>query len=297
MFFAYFIALFSGILWGGVTFLYSLLNNSYPISNNSSFILIILFFIDFIAFISVSFYIFFRKKNRISILTLSNKGMIFSCLAGILSASAMLCYLFAISTMNSSYIASISALYPIIGATFSYVLLKEKLSRYAKYGFLIAIFCSALLSYQYDNEFYILGGVLALCTAFGWGIEIAVSGYAMRYLKFHYVYLFRQLSSSILYLASFLTLFYIKKDIPDGINFNIKFILLGIISFSIISYYLYYRAIYYIKPIRAMILNITYGVWVVVFEYFFSNSNISISHILLSLGIVLGCVFVLRENV
>lgn len=295
MFFAYFIALFSGVLWGGVTFLYSLLNNSYPISDNSSFILLILFSIDFIAFISALFYIFFKKKNKISIL--NNKGIFFSSISGILSASAMLCYLFAISTMNSSYIASISALYPIIGATFSYILLKEKLSRYAKYGFLIAIFCSALLSYQYDNEFYILGGILALCTAFGWGIEIAVSGYAMRYLKFHYVYLFRQLSSSILYLVSFLTLLYIKKDIPDSINLNIKFILLGIISFSIISYYLYYRAIYYIKPIRAMILNITYGVWVVVFECFFSNSNISISHILLSLGIVLGCVFVLREDV
>lgn len=295
MFFAYFIALLSGFLWGGVAFFYSLLNNSYPVSNNISFILIILFIIDCIAFFSSLVYLLTNKDNKVR--KEQNKGIFFSCLAGILSSSAMICYLFAINTMSSSYIAPISALYPIFGAILSYFLLKEKLSQHAKYGFVIAIFCSALLSYQYDNEFYILGGILALCTAFGWGIEIAVSGYAMKYLPFHYVYFFRQLSSSVLYLVSFSTIFYVKRDLPYNMSFNTLILLLGIISFSIVSYYLYYRAIYYIRPIRAMILNITYGVWVVVFEWIFGNSNMSIPHFLLSLGIVLGCIFVLREDV
>ncbi|MCF7530281.1 DMT family transporter [Neisseria lisongii] len=295
MFVGYLFALVSGLLWGIATFLYSSLNNSFFLSH-PFFILIIIFSIDFLAFLFSGAYIAFNA-NKIPFNKRNFIGIILSCFSGILSSISMIFYLLAIQRMDAVYVAPISSMYPIVGAILSYFLLEEKLNHYAKFGFLFTVLCVIGLGFSPSSaDFSWLGFLFSLFTVIGWGSEITISGYAMKYLDFYSVYFFRQLSSSLLYFITILFVLELNYDDVNNFMSNNGVFVLGIIFSSIISYFLYYRSVYYINPIKAMLLNTTYGIWVVLLSWLYANSEFSIVNILLSIGIIIGCTLVLKET-
>ena len=87
----------------------------------------------------------------------------------------------------------------------------------------------------------------------------------MRSLSGLQVYFLRLSGSTLGYLLILLVLF--LQDFPvDLFDFSYAQIS-GVITFGALSYCCYYQAIYLLKPIKAMALNITYSIWAIGLGY------------------------------
>lgn len=277
----YILGILSGLFWGITSILYGFSNISESIS------ILIVFFVDFLGLILSVFYFFF-KENKLKI---HLRGILFCSVSGIFGGPiGMLFYLKAIESIGSVASSSISIIYPIFGSIFSFFLSKEKITKISLLGLVIAISCIIVFTNTgKDNDLFkqlnFLGICFALITAISWGGEIISSSYAMKYYDGITVYFFRQLFSSIGYILFIIT--NINLNNIDLTNFPYK-IIISIIFSSILSYFLYYQTIYFIEPLKAMALNITYGIWVIILSILFLDLYLDFKIIFLGIGILLG---------
>ena len=294
--------LFSGLLWGITGILYENLNILYPVTTVISVILIILFIVELMSGVLVSSSILvLYKRNLTKELTI--KTIILAISLGVIGGPiGMLCYLQSISLIGVGYAAPISSIYPVFGTILSFLFLKDKIRKIGILGIFITLICTFLLSLNINSgSFSILGICLALICALSWGTEIVLSSYVMNLMgniaSSKYAYALRQVGASLGYL---ILLFYFKINfihlIHNILNINFDFFILGIILSSMFSYLLYYYAIDKLKPIRAMMLNITYGVWIVLLGSFIDNNIINFKQIILVIGILIGSIIVLRAK-
>lgn len=279
----YIFGLLSGLFWGITSILYGFIN----IDNLLTIFL--LFIIDFSGLIVSGLYIFLNNEN----ITINLKGLFFCFISGILGGPiGMLCYLKSIELVGGIITSSISISYPIFGAIFSFLFLKNKPTFFEILGLSLSIVSLGLfLKPSYTTQSYninILWSGIALLTAMSWGAEIVFSSYAMKYYNGTKVYFFRQSFSSIGYLGIIFYMIDFDNFYLSNINYEI---VIGIISSSILSYFLYYQSIYLIKPIKSMALNITYGIWILLLSVIFLNQNIDYKTIILCLGILTGTLF------
>lgn len=297
-----FAGLISGLLWGITGILYSKLNVLYPVTTVISVILLILFIVEFMSGVLVgSSILVLYKRNFTSDLT--KKSIFLAILLGIIGGPiGMLCYLQSISLIGVGYAAPISSIYPVFGALLSFAFLKDKIRLIGVLGVLLTLICTFFLSLDVnEGNISLLGILLALVCAFSWGTEIVLSSYVMQLMgkvaSSKYAYALRQVGASLGYL---LLLIYFKINFSalskEIIDINFDFFIIGIILSSMFSYLLYYYAIDKLRPIRAMMLNITYGVWIVLLGLFINNSMTSFKQFILVLGILLGSIIVLRAK-
>ncbi|SUC09735.1 carboxylate/amino acid/amine transporter [Pasteurella canis] len=293
----YFWGILSGLLWGIAGILYELLSSYYPLTNSLTIILFLLLIIEFSAFMfcAVSHY----KLNLFKQFELKNKSVYLGILAGMIGGPiGMLCYLQAIQYIGVGYAAPISSIYPVFGTIFAFLFLKDAITKLGIIGLCLAIGCTILLGLDISNsQFSVLGIVLAITCAISWGGEIVISSYVMQSIKSSSAYFLRQLGSSFGYIILVL---YLDVEFFNSIEFfkDTRFltIIIFIILSSMASYFLYYRAIYLIKPIRAMMLNITYGFWIILIGFLLNGKHIDIMTMLLVIGVVLGAGLTLKDK-
>lgn len=291
--------LLSGFLWGVTGILYANLNELYPVTTVISVILFLLFMVEFTSGLLVGSSIFLLYK-RTFFQSLNKKYILLSMLLGIIGGPVgMLCYLQAITLVGVGYAAPISSIYPVFGALLSLIFLKEKMAKIGFLGGFITLFCTFMLSLDIQSaQFSLLGIALALICALSWGSEIVLSSFVMKSMtatnSAKFTYFFRQLGAALGYLVLLLS---INLDIKNLLtNFtHIKFdlFILAIVLSSMFSYILYYFAIDKLKPIKAMMLNITYGVWIVLIGIVLGSGTVQFTQMLLIVGILLGAILVL----
>lgn len=275
----YYIGLLSGLLWAISGVSYNLLYNNFPNLDSLFFSILALFFIECFALLSIS-YFHLRRKHFPSI-NKSNFLIIFSGLLG--GPIAMLCYLNAIQLIGVSHAAAISSTYPIIAAILSIKFLKEKKEHLSIFVFIIV--STIFLNTKVENTFNLFGLILSIIASFSWASEIFLSSYTMHNNKNNSedVYFIRQLSSTIGYIIIIFYIILFKNNLyiqpKEEINLPLTILVIILITSSSLSYFLYYKTIEILKPIKAMALNITYGSWSIILSAMLSLEKIEIKSI------------------
>ena len=293
----YYIGILSGLLWAISGVSYNLLYNKFPSLDSLFFSILALFFIEFFSLISISY--FHLRKKRIPPINKSNFLIIFSGLLG--GPIAMLCYLNAIQLIGVSHAAAITSTYPILAAFLSIKFLKEKKEHLSI--FILIISSTVFLNIKTQNTFNLLGLILSFIASFSWASEIFLSSYTIHNNKnkSEDVYFIRQLSSTIGYIIIiFYLIFLLKNNLSiqprEEINLILPILVITLIISSGLSYFLYYKAIEILKPIKAMALNITYGAWSIILSAILYLEKLDIKSILTCLIIFTLTYILAREK-
>lgn len=289
--------LFSGFLWALTGFLYDELKSLHPMIQTFGIILTILFVVELMSGFGALISLLSLDKKRV-FKPIQDKRILLSLFSGLFGGPiGMFCYLSAIDQIGISYTASISSLYPILATLLSLLFLKETITLQGILGIFLALGAGSLLSQNAYEHFSWIGLTLAFICALSWGIEVVLASYVMQSNQVSYAYCFRQLGSISGYgiLLIFLELHPIKLfTLFQDLQFNA--FLLAIILCSLGSYLLYYFAIDQLKPIKAMMLNMTYGIWAVILGYVFGQINGSYSLLFSVSLILLGTILVLKQR-
>lgn len=209
---------------------------------------------------------------------------------------------YAIASAISAPIAgAFSALYPVVGAIASFLVFRERLDKIKILGGLLAII-GVITTYKLESASLAVY-IIALIPAFGWGLE-AIFGYKLIKddvnpivtITIRHIY-------SALILAICLVVFLVSSgqysyvaEFYSGIKFSD--VLLGVNNGFIwpvfvvascigaTSYILWYTSMKYVSVAPAMILNISYVLWIPIILLLppFSQK--------ISFNILLGCIII-----
>lgn len=306
------IGLMSGLTWGLYTvILYTVLNlyvNAKGDLLSLQGIMLILITTILISGVDLFFNIIFElfvmsRKNLIpefkSVL-FSKKG--FGIIPAAILAGPFGLIPYAIAGAISAPVAgALSALYPVVGAVASFIVFKEKLPKLKIIGGSIAIL-GVIATYQLQTVSPVVY-IIALIPAFGWGLE-AIFGYKLMKedvnpivtITIRHIYSMIILGLCLVVFLlisgeySYIVEFYSGIQYSDMFSYvNTAFILPTFIIGSFIgggSYILWYVSMKYISVAPAMILNITYVLWIPIILMLppFSQT--------ISPNVLLGCVII-----
>jgi drug/metabolite transporter (DMT)-like permease len=181
------------------------------------------------------------------------------------------------SAISAPVAGALSALYPVVGAVASFLVFKEKLSKLKIVGGVISIL-GVIATYQLEKVSLVVY-IIALIPAFGWGLE-AIFGYKLIKDDVNPIVTItiRHIYSGVI-LGSCLLLFMLISgeysyigEFYSGIQFSDMY---EVLSTSLIwpifaigsfiggaSYILWYVSMKYISVAPAMILNISYVLFI-----------------------------------
>ncbi|SHF04260.1 MULTISPECIES: hypothetical protein [Caloramator] len=306
------IGLLSGLTWALYTvILYTVLNlygNAKGDLVSAKGILLILITTLLISIVDLFFNVVFElivlsKKNLMNefkSVFFSKKG--FGIIPAAILAGPFGLIPYAIASAISAPIAgALSSLYPVVGAIASFLVFKERLPKAKIIGGIIAVI-GVITTYQIQYASIIVY-LLALIPAFGWGLE-AIFGYMLIKDDVNPIVTItiRHLYSIFILLTCLIVFVFASGEFSyvwefyRGINFSDTF---AFIQRSLIwpvfilgsfiggaSYILWYVSIKYISVAPAMILNITYVLWIPIIQMLppFSQK--------ISLNVLIGCIIV-----
>ncbi|SHH96027.1 hypothetical protein [Clostridium grantii] len=307
-----FIGLMSGLTWAVYTvILYTVLNlyvNAKGDLLSLKGIMLILITTVLISLVDLFFNVVFEifvlsKKNLIhefkSVFFSKNGFRIIP--AAILAGPFGLIPYAIVSTISAPVAGAFSALYPVVGAVASYLVFKERLSKPKIIGGIIAIL-GVMVTYQLQTVSLVVY-IIALIPAFGWGLE-AIFGYKLIKdeinpivtITLRHIYSFFILGICLIVFLVFSGEYSYIIKFYSGIQFsevasimNVAFIWPVFVLGSFIggaSYILWYVSMKYISVAPAMILNITYVLWIPLILLLppFSQQ--------ISTNVLLGCIIV-----
>lgn len=282
----YLFGILSAVFWA----LSGLLYNELPLSEYTALgkVISLLFLIDFCSLLVIGITLW--RKSAVDFQGVFWQPALSGVLGGPIGMSA---YLLSIHYLTIYYAAPLSSLFPVIAALMSYWILKEKISKTAQFGFGLAVIASALLAIEVGQKanFNTSGLIFLAICILGWSSEIVISSHTMRSLSGLQVYFLRLCGSTLGYLLILLVLF--LQGFPvDLFDFSYAQIS-GVITFGALSYCFYYQAIYLLKPIKAMALNITYSVWAIGLGYLLYKQPIKPITLLLTLLLSAGVIVTL----
>jgi drug/metabolite transporter (DMT)-like permease len=205
------------------------------------------------------------------------------------------------SAISAPVAGAFSALYPVVGAVASFLVFKEKLSKVKAIGGIVSIL-GIILTYQLESVSLAVY-IIALIPAFGWGLE-AIFGYKLIKddvnpivtITIRHIYSILILAACLLVALpisgeySYVMEFYKGiqfGDIFSVINSSLVWPIFAIGSFiGATSYILWYTSMKYISVAPAMILNISYVLWIPIILMLppFSQQ--------ISSNVVLGCIVI-----
>ena len=264
----YLFGILSAVFWA----LSGLLYNEFPLSEYTALgkVISLLFLIDFCSLLVIGITLW--RKSAVDFQGVFWRPALSGVLGGPIGMSA---YLLSIHYLTIYYAAPLSSLFP------------------AQFGFALAIISSSLLAIEVEQEitFNTIGFIFLIICILGWSSEIVISSYTMRSLSGLQVYFLRLCGSTIGYLL-ILFILSLKNFSLDILSFNYVQIA-GVIIFGALSYCCYYQAIYLLKPIKAMALNITYSVWAIGLGYLLYKQPIKPITLLLTLLLSAGVIVTL----
>lgn len=188
-------------------------------------------------------------------------------------------YVMCVNYMGASVGAIASAIFPAIGTVLAYIFLKEKMKWYQWVFLLLTLVGVYGLSYSPELNIsnYLLGILGAAMCAFGWGIEAVILAKCLKgdEVTDEYALQIRQTTSAVFYGVVLLPILgCIKGGILSGWQFaGSLFVgtgwLIPVIAiaglFATVSYLFYYKSIAQIGASKAMVLNVAYTAWALVF--------------------------------
>jgi drug/metabolite transporter (DMT)-like permease len=206
-----------------------------------------------------------------------------------------------VSAISAPVAGAFSALYPVVGAVASFLVFKERLSKVKIIGGIISIL-GVIVTYKLESVSLAVY-LIALIPAFGWGLE-AVFGYKLIKdnvspivtITLRHIYSFLILGICLIIFLMFSGEYSYIIEFYSGIQFsemaavfNKSFIwpVFAIGSFiGGASYILWYVSMKYISVAPAMILNISYVLWIPLILVLppFSQQ--------ISTNVLLGCIIV-----
>lgn len=303
------IGLFSGVmsgaLWGLDTVLTGIILSSNPFIETPKAILlapfISAFLHDMFSSLWMLLYMMATKQVKQVIKALKTRSGKYICIAALFGGPiGMATYLLAIKYIGAGYTASISAIYPAVGALWAYLILKEKLSKRAFLGLVISITSVMILGYapeRIQNSNFLLGFVLALFCVLGWSLESVICAYGMKADEVGptQALQIRQLVSALFYGSIIIPIIGGVELSANVITSNVSILICITSLVGTSSYIFYYTAIDSIGPVKATGLNITYCIWAIIFDTVILGNGITLKLILCSILIIIGSIMVSKN--
>ena len=295
----------SGVFWGLDTALMGVILNKSPFIDTTQALMIApivsAFLHDVFSSVWMMIYSILKGEFIKTIKLLKTRSGRFVALAALFGGPVgMAGYLLAINYIGAGYTASISALYPALGAFFASVILKEKLNSKGWIGLSISIISVMILGYGPSTEVpqnFTLGFIFALICVLGWSLESVICAYGMKddEVSSTQALQIRQLVSATVY-------GFIIIPIISGLDLTIQVATSPIIWYicvialiGTVSYIAYYSAIDTIGPVKATGLNITYSIWAIIIDVVLLGGSITPKLILCSTLIIIGSTMVSKN--
>lgn len=295
----------SGVLWGLDTAITGLILGKSPFIDTSQAILIAPIVSAFLhdTFSSIWMVLFSLIKGELvkTIKLLKTRSGKFVCVAAIFGGPiGMAAYLMAINYIGAGYTASISAIYPAMGAFFAYIFLKEKLSKTGWLGLCLSILSVIIIGYTPNSgnpTNFLIGFGCALVCVLGWSLESVICAYGMKddEVSPTQALQIRQLVSALTYgiiIVPFVGGLGLTKV---AVTSDLLVLIVGVALVGTLSYIFYYNAIDKIGPVKATGLNITYSIWAIVFDVILLGGTFTPKLILCSILIIIGSVMVSKN--
>lgn len=215
-----------------------------------------------------------------------------ACMGGPIGMSF---YVLSVQNIGASFSATISAVYPAVGAFFAFFLLKDRLSIGNWTGLLISISSIIMLSYSGDlisGTTVSIGFIFILLSVFGWGTEAVICAYGMKDDEVSplQALLIRQLTSSVIFATIIIPLFVGHSYTGAVVQSNVIWIIALIALAGTLSYSFYYSAINLIGPVRAMGLNISYSAWAILIDVLILGGEFSFKNMIFAVLIIMGSI-------
>lgn len=253
------------------------------------------FFHDLLSSLWMMLYMTIRGEFKVPFKKLATRSGRFVVLGSLLGGPiGMTGYVLAVKYLGASLSASISAVYPAIGAFFAFVLLKDRLTIKNWIGLFISILFIFLLGFAggEPSPSYILGFLFILLCIFGWGMECVILAYGMKddEITPEQSLQIRQLVSAVTYGILILPIFKAYPLVGEVFQSS-QFFLIAVIALSgTVSYVFYYKAIYTLGPTRAMALNISYSAWAIFLSFIILGTPITAKVAFFSIMILVGSI-------
>jgi drug/metabolite transporter (DMT)-like permease len=301
-----FFGLFSGFTWALDTVLIGMVLSSHLFVSNYKVIflapLVSTFFHDLLSSLWMIFYMTIKGELKETFKKVGTRSGRFVVLGALLGGPiGMTFYVLAVKYLGASLSASISAVYPAIGAFFAFLILKDKLTIKNWIGLFISILFIFLLGFSsggFTSTSYVLGFSFIIFCIFGWGMECVILAYGMKddEISPEQALQLRQVVSAITYGLLILPIFKAYPLVGEVFKSS-EFFFIAIIALSgTASYVFYYKAIYTIGPTRAMALNITYAAWTIILSAVILGTPITAKMAFFSILILVGAIITVAKQ-
>lgn len=299
-----YLGILSALTWGIDTVLAGVILGAAPFIDRDNAILLAPFVSTFLHDLFSSFwslcYLSIKGQLNRLIKALKTKSARYVMLGALMGGPVgMTGYLLAIKYLGPSYTASISSIYPAVGAILAAIILKEKLNKKAYIGLILSIIGIIALGYSKGSDrTSILGFIFVSLCILGWGSEAVICAYGMKddEIDSESALQIRQLTSAIVYGVAIIPIIKAIPLVSDVLRSNLILLIAITALFGTISYLCYYGAIYRIGATKAMGINITYFVWAIIFDFILLKNPLSIKTIVLGLLVMIGSYLIAKDN-
>lgn len=293
--------LMAGVLWGLDTVILGVALAMTPFVSEPEAVFLApfvsTFLHDFFSSLWMLLYMGVRKQLKSVVRALKTKSGKFIVLGALLGGPiGMSGYVAAIQFIGPAYTAFISAMFPALGALFSYIFLKEKMTGLQIGGLVVSIGGVIAMGYSSqglpEGSNVVLGIACAVLCCIGWAAEAVICAYGMKDpdVSDEQALQIRQLSSAIFYGVVILTVIRGWGFTLDVAFTKASAVILLAALFGTSSYLCYYRAIANIGASKAMALNITYSAWSIVFALLLLHQLPDLKSVICGVVIVLGSI-------
>lgn len=230
----------------------------------------------------------------------TKSGLFVVLAAGLGGPIGMTFYVLSVQSIGASFSATISSVYPAVGAFFAFFLLKDRLKLGNLAGFMLSIFSIIMLGYSGDlisGTTVSIGFIFILLCVFGWGMEAVICAYGMKDNEVSplQALLIRQFSSSMIFGFIIIPLFVGHSYTGAVLQSNVLWIIALIALAGSLSYSFYYTAINLIGPVRAMALNISYVGWAILIDVIILGGEFSFKNMIFALLIMVGSIVTVMD--
>lgn len=296
--------IFSALTWGIDTVLAGMILESAPFIDGDNALLLAPFVSTFLhdLFSTLWTFIYLLIKGQINRLmkALKTKSARYVMLGALMGGPVgMTGYILSIKYLGPSYTASISSIYPAVGALLAAIILKEKLNKKAYIGLILSIIGILALGYSKGSDkTSILGFIFVSLCIVGWGSEAVICAYGMKdnEVDSESALQIRQLTSAIVYGVAIIPIIKAMPLVFETLRSNLIFLIAITALFGTISYLCYYSAIYKIGATKAMGINITYFVWAIIFDFILLKNPLSIKTFILGLLVMIGSYLIAKDD-
>ncbi len=204
-------------------------------------------------------------------------------------------YLIGIASTGAAAIP-ISALFPMFGAIFARMFLKQQISKRVGIGMAICIVGAILISLDGGGNVgtnFTLGIICALIAAVGWGLEGVFSAFGMSMIDSNIAITIRQGVSGILFITVVLPIFKALGLFTAVLSSPKIMIVIAIGAlFAAVSFLAWYISNSKVGVATGMSLNSTYVLWGVIFSAIFLHTTLSPMMIIGAVIITAGAIIV-----